>query len=72
MTFISEVVKLESKAEAYDLEVAAIEVIPLTLSQDGSTRFDLLPVAAAPLLLPEFRGIPSDKVSVWGKYLYMA
>ena len=51
-------------AEAYDLEVAAIEVIPLTLPQDGPTRFDLLPVADAPPLLSEFRGIPSENFRV--------
>ena len=51
-------------AEPYDLEVAAIEVIPLTLPETGPTRFDLLPVAEAPPLLTEFRGVPSENFRV--------
>ena len=50
--------------EAYNCDVAAMEVIPLGTLEGKEDRFDLLPVAAAPCVWTEARGTPCESFRV--------
>ena len=50
--------------EAYNCNVAAMEIIPVGTLKAEEDRFDLLPVAAAPYLWTEARGTPCESFRV--------